>query len=146
MKCQTTERSTVLDTNTIHQYYFYTIKGTQRYPQKDQYERILKKWEKQNFYPQMKAYELDSIGKLHVHGIAISRPNYLLNRLNKKRYSVHVLPLETEKEFKNCLKYSTKEPQNGNPYLQEQFLDEYAIRTASYPFLIAEDSTHSVAK
>jgi len=136
MKCQTNGVSTVLDTETIVMNYFFTVKGTSRYPQLYQYEAILKKWEKKlSFYPQFVTYELDSIGKLHIHGIAQARHNYLLRRLNKKKYSIDVRPLVCAEEYTRAHKYCYKEPHNQNPYAQQEFLTSYLIRTDPYPFI-----------
>lgn len=134
---QTTVRSILtLDTHTINNAYLFTIKHTSRYPSEKQYLKVLKKWEKKlSFYPQFIAWELDSIGKLHVHGIALARPNYLTKRLNKKTYSVHVQQIDSDIDFKNWYNYITKEPQNCNPYILDEFLSDYEIRHHPYPFL-----------
>lgn len=107
-----------------------------RYPQYSQYERILKRWAKKLFFfPLFVNVEIDSIGKLHVHGMAQARPNYLLRRLNTKKYSVAVIPIDSETEFNRVYKYCYKESQNDNIYEQENFISEYEIKTSPYPFI-----------
>lgn len=137
---QTTARSIThsvltLDTYNIANSYFFTIKHTRRWPTLHDYEKLIKQWEKhRDFHPQCTTYELDELGRLHVHGIALARPNFLLQRCNKKRYSVKIIPIESERDFKQVYKYCYKKSHNNNTYEQDIFLNEYEIRTSDYPF------------
>jgi len=132
---QTTVRSIIHSTVSLNNAYSFTVKHTSRYPTLAQYNRVINRWAKLGFYAQTISYELDSIGKLHIHGIAMARGNYLLNKLNIKSYSIKVDPMLSEQEFKGWYNYITKEYQNLNNYEKDLFLSEYEIRSSESPFL-----------
>lgn len=128
--------SRTLDPYAISSEYFFTIKHTSRYPTLNHYKRILDKWSRhKDFHPQCVTYELDSIGKLHVHGIAKARPKYLVQRLHLKKYAIDVQEILSDREWNQVYSYCFKEHQNTNEYLQDIFLSEYEIRTSKYPFI-----------
>lgn len=137
----TTEGSTniygnlTLDPSSVNSSYFYTIKHTRRYPTIEDYERIIKRWRKLHFYVDCVTYELDSIGKLHVHGIATARANYYTKRLALRCFSYRVYEIKSDKEFKQSYNYCYKQVQNSHPYLQDEFLSDYYIRHHPYPYI-----------
>ena len=54
-------------------------------------------------------FELDSKGRIHLHGIFNARRNLKVDRFKKQYWHIHIQSLETQQDLDNWLKYIRKD-------------------------------------
>lgn len=112
-------------------YYFFTVKIVRSdKPLQNEYDEWVSRAMSKNFNVKCYYYELDSLDRLHIHGIAIARLNYFYKRLTLKGVHTHIMEIEDHDELERIHDYLIKE--QSEQY--QQNLISYEIRNSQYPF------------
>jgi len=125
----------VLKPEIINVYYFITAKHTARWPTEKQYRQYMDFIEKRGLDIQQVGWEKDSLGKLHIHCVAVGRTNILVKRLRKKHMHLDIQEIGTNEDLERVVRYLEKESQNKYPEHLREYLDDYHHYIQTYPFI-----------
>lgn len=106
-------------------YYAFTVKVVTRVkPLKEHYEDWVLKAKEKGFNVIQYFYEIDSLDRLHIHGVATAKTSYYAPRLAPKGIHTLIVPIDSHNDLVKWSDYIQKE--QTEPYLQK--LVAYDIR------------------
>lgn len=114
--------------------YSITVKRLSiKFPPVEYYDDFI--WNNINKKGELKTYnyELDSKGKLHLHGVFECAHDFDPINLCRKGWKVHCDEIPSYDDLSRWIDYINKD--HANEYEEEQMLDTYAIRHCDYPFI-----------
>lgn len=112
-------------------YYGFTVKANHiRYPQEDIYIEWMKNAQNRGFDIQCYYYEIDSLDKLHLHGIAIAPKKLWKKGLLYEQMHQLIKEIPTLGDLKRFTDYIQKEYTNQKEY--EDKLTQYHYRTYGF--------------
>jgi len=114
-------------------YYSFTAKiVTKKKPLTSDYEDwLIYVNNKQNFNICTFAFEIDTLDRLHVHGIALARNRYFAPQLSRYGVHTHIKQMESHHDLIRYNDYISME--QSEPYQQKLFA--YEVRHSDYPFV-----------
>lgn len=108
-------------------YYAFTVKdnSSNHYPTPEEYDTWIEKAQKKGFEALVYHYEIDSYGKLHIHGTAKAKDNFYYKTLKYGNLHTRCVKIDDEHNLKRWIGYCEKD--YLNPDDESQKLWKYLV-------------------
>lgn len=104
--------------------YAFTVKDNRKgcYGSQAEYEEWRRKAALNGFKVDCMYYEIDTLDKLHIHGVATAREGFYVRRVCPNGYHVKVEVIESDRDLKKWANYIAKE------WVCDELVDQMLVR------------------